>query len=302
MSPPRYIRPGRTWLVTRRTTRRHFLLRPDRDGTSQAIYWYTTAVLAKKFGIVVHAVQVLSTHIHEVLTDPRGVLPLFVRERNRALANALKCHRGWSEEVFQRAPASYVELYGASATMKEIAYTIANCVEAGLVNSPTDWPGARSLVDDIDSRVIEVSRPTMYFDPKNAVWPEKAELRFALPEALIEAFGIAAKVTLRAYVDRVLEKARETARRLGKFGQSVARLMQIPFHKRASSFEPYRGRQPYFASGGDPLHARRALSERRAFLVSYRAALEKWRSGISRPVFPVGTWRWVHELLAERGA
>ena len=137
MSLPRQIRPGATWMITRRTTRRHFLLRPDRDGTAQQIYWYTTAILAKKFGVELHAVQVLSTHMHEVLTDVHGNLPAFLRERNRALANALKCHRKWPEEVFQRAAANCVELLGEDSVMKQIAYTIANCVDAGLVRSPS---------------------------------------------------------------------------------------------------------------------------------------------------------------------
>lgn len=297
MTPPRCIRPGRTWLVTRRTTRRHFLLRPDQDGTSQAIYWYTTAVIAKKFGIILHAVQVLSTHIHEVLTDPRGVLPLFVRERNRALANALKCHRKWPEEVFQRAPANYVEIFGASATLKEIAYTIANCVEAGLVPSPELWPGARTIVDDIGTRTIEVSRPAMYFDPKNSVWPEKAELRLELPRSLVDAFGSSAKAVLGAYVDRVVVRARTLTRFAGNLGQAIARLTKVPFEKRASSYESFGQRQPYFAAGGDPLQTHRAIVERRAFLDSYRAALERWRAGNSRPAFPEGAWRWARELL-----
>src|SRR4029079_16235741 len=124
MTIPRCIRPGRTWLITRRTTRRYFLLRPAADGTMQGIYWYATAVMAAKFGIELHAVQVLSTHIHEVLTDVRGTLSAFLRERNRLFANAMKCHRQWPEEVFQRAPTSCVELYGPEAVTKEIGYTL----------------------------------------------------------------------------------------------------------------------------------------------------------------------------------
>src|SRR6187401_2428681 len=141
MTAPRCIRPGRTWFVTRRTTRRHFLLRPDADKTLQELYWYTTAVIAAERGIELHAVQMLSTHIHEVLTDTRGELPRFLQQRNRLFANAIKRHRHWPEEVFARAPASCVALYGVRAILKEIGYTLANCVEAGLVHHPDDWPG-----------------------------------------------------------------------------------------------------------------------------------------------------------------
>ncbi len=40
MTQPRRILPGRSWMITRRATRRHFLFRPDEDGTSQRLYWY----------------------------------------------------------------------------------------------------------------------------------------------------------------------------------------------------------------------------------------------------------------------
>src|SRR4051812_20366591 len=126
MTMPRCIQAGKTWFVTRRTTRRFFLLRPDADKTVQDLYWYITAVLAGELGVELHAVQVLSTHMHEVLTDTRGELPRFLQQRNRLFANAIKCHRNWPEEVFARRPASCLELYGSAAVLKEIAYTLAN--------------------------------------------------------------------------------------------------------------------------------------------------------------------------------
>ena len=84
MSNPRRIVPGTTYLVTRRTTRRYFLLTPDKRRILLAFYWYATAVLAAEFGIEIHAVQMLSNHLHEVLTDTRGRLPDFLSQRNRA--------------------------------------------------------------------------------------------------------------------------------------------------------------------------------------------------------------------------
>ena len=93
MSNPRRIVPGTTYLVTRRTTRRHFLMNPDKRRVLLAVYWYATALLAAEFGIEIHAVQVLSNHMHEVLTDTRGELPKFLSQRNRLMANAIKVLR-----------------------------------------------------------------------------------------------------------------------------------------------------------------------------------------------------------------
>jgi putative transposase len=303
MTQPRCIRPGRTTTVTRRTTRRHFLLRPDPDGRAQQIYWYTTAVMAAKFGILLHAVQVLSTHMHEVLTDPNGVLPNFVRERNRLLANALKVHRGWPEEVFQRAPASYVELYGPDAVLKQIGYTLANCVEAGLVDHPDQWPGVTVSVDDIGSKVIEVERPPVYFDPENPQWPERVTLRIEMPQVLEEAYGPNALEMLRLAVAEAVGRARSIARQAGhRISTSAARLMAVPFARRARSFEPFGKRNPTFATGGNPTWRRVALDERRVFRQLYRRALDAVRKGVEHIPFPAGTWRWARELLSLRMA
>jgi len=297
MTQPRCIRAGRTWMTTRRATRRHFLFRPDRDGMCQRIYWYTTAVIAAKFGIELHAVQMLSTHLHEVLTDIFGKLPAFVRERNRLFANALKCHRGWPEEVFQRAQPSYVELHGPDAIAKQIAYTLANCVEAGLVSSPEQWPGVTVQVDDIGRLVVEVERPPMYFDPENPAWPERVTIPITMPAALTAAYGERAREVLRAVVRAAVEHARALARRAGRFVGPVAKLFSVPFTRRSSTFEPFGGRDPTFAAAGNRECARAALTERRAFIALYRKALAALRAGAQHVPFPPGTWRWVHELL-----
>ncbi len=297
MSSPRHIVSGRIWFLTRRTVGRHFLLRPDANGISQQIYWYTTAVLAEKFGIVVHAVQVLSTHIHEVVTDTHGNLPAFLRERNRALANALKCHRGWPEEVFQRASASCVELYGTRAVASKIAYTIANCVEAGLVERPEDWPGVTSLVRDIGTRAFRVARPAAYFDPNNPVWPDHAEITMQMPEPLTAAYGARALRILEKIVEGAIQRARILAKKLRGFVASIRNIVSVSPTRRSSSYEKFGEREPHFAAGGDFEEAIRAKTERRTFLSAYREALRSWRTGEARPDFPAGTWRWVRELL-----
>ena len=298
MTTPRCIRPGRTWFVTRRTTRRHFLLRPDADQTVQQIYWYTTAVIAAECGIELHAVQMLSTHMHEVLTDVRGELPRFLQQRNRLLANAIKSHRDWPEEVFARAPTNCVALYGVAAILKEIGYTLANCVEAGLVQHPSEWPGVTVSVNDIGQRVIRVARPDAYFDPDSARWPEVAELRIAMPKPLLEHYldPMGARSVLRSAVDSAIRLARAAAKAAGRVVQGAARLTRISHHHQARSFEPFGKRVPSFATGGDRAEAKTAKSERLAFLLLYRQAFERLRGGFRDVFFPDGTWRLHQEL------
>jgi putative transposase len=267
----------------------------------QSIYWYVTAVYAKKFGVRLHAAEVMSTHMHEVLTDVRGELPAFVRDRNRALANALKRHRGWNGEVFERAQASYVELYGAEAIAAKIGYTIANCVEAGCVQHPDQWPGVSVSVNDIGERVIRVKRPDVYFNASNPFWPEEAEIRIEMPEAIERAYGDNARATLRTVVEAAIVEARRLAKAAGRVVRDIRRLTSIPFTHRATTPEPMIGCNPTFATAGNREQLEVALLERSEFHASYRRAFEAFKAGLRDVPFPIGTWRWCRELGARAG-
>jgi hypothetical protein len=60
---------------------------------------------------------------------------------------------------------------------------------------------------------------------------------------------------------------------------------------RAKTPEPATDRNPRFAVGRNQGNARhRAATALRAFHASYRAALERWRSGVRDAAFPAGTW------------
>lgn len=293
MTSPRCIRPGTTWLVTRRTTRRHFLLRPDRDGAFQNLYWYVTALLAPRFGIELHAVQVLCNHMHEVLTDTRGVLPRFLEQRNRLLANAIKCLHGWPEEVFARKETSCVALCGADAIEKEIIYTLSNCVSAGLVQSPEEWRGPTVSVDDIGKRVVRAHRPSVYFDAKNPGWPAQVQMEVTMPQLLVRTHGSVGRVRTR--LSRMLSEAVEAARlglrRAGRMVRGMRRVFATAHTVRASAWEKYGRRYPHFAAAGNAQEAGQAVRERRTFLQKYREAFRAFQDGVREVLFPLGTWR-----------
>ena len=302
MTTPRCIRAGTTWFVTRRTTRRYFLLRPDEDRTLQRLYLYTTAVAAEETGIELHAVQMLSTHIHEVLTDTRGELPRFLQRRNRLFANAIKCHRRWPEEVFARSPTNCVALYGAAAVEREIGYTLANCVEAGLVARPEDWPGVTITKEGLGRALIRVARPSAYFDPNNPRWPAEAVLRVTLPEVLVKTYGSQtdARSALTRAVDAAVALAREAAAKAGRCVGALIDLLRVPFDRRATSSEPFGNRVPTFATAGVPDAVRHARHDRATFLSKYRNALEALRRKEQGAMFPYGAWRVCQEFGAAR--
>ena len=102
MTRPRIVEAAATLALSRRTTRRHFLLHPDEARQMEQMYWYCLAYAAKLHGVLVHAACLMSTHSHEVITDVRGNYPLFLQTLHRNLALCTKAYRGWPAEVFDK--------------------------------------------------------------------------------------------------------------------------------------------------------------------------------------------------------
>ena len=297
MSAPRCIKPETTWFLTRRTTNGLHLLRPDQDRTLQTLYLYITAVLCSELGIMLHAVQVLSNHFHEVVTDTRGVLPKFLQERNRLFALGIQVHRNWKEPVFSRTTPSCIELPTKEAVLDKIGYTLANCVAAGLARSPGEWDGVTVTADDIGKTVIEVARPKFFFDPKNPRWPETAKIAFTVPPIIAAAHDTIslARSVIRDAIEHAVRSAREEAAKQGFENRGPSKVCESDVFARTEAPTGGGGGRT-FASVGDKATASRAIAERRAFRLSYRAALERVREGRAPFVFPFGTWRYCREL------
>jgi REP element-mobilizing transposase RayT len=296
MTAPRDIRQAVTWLVTRRATRRHHLFTPDALGVVEQAYWFVTAVFAKEFGIQVHMVQVLSNHMHEVLTDTRGLLSTFIERRNRVFANILKVHLGWPEEVMSKTAASYVELATPEAVVNAMAYVPNNCVAAGLVRTPRRWPGVKVLIDEVGRRVVRVKRPELYLDPSNPQWPDEVTISIEMPPTLEQAFTShdACRETMQARLDQLVRKAHADNLREGRGYMGAKRVLKSPHTRRASSYEPFGSRNPTFAVAGNREAARAMILRRRAFHSAYRLAWQRWRRGERDVVFPYGTWKMLH--------
>ena len=174
MTQPRQIIPGKTVLITRRTLRRYFLLRPDRK--TNDIFKYLIAVMANKFGMVCHALCVMSSHSHIVLTDTRGELPNSLCELDRLLAFSMKVHRKWEGLLRDHESTSAVHLQTPESIIEKIAYLIANPTEVGAVYHAKDWPGLNTTISDLGKAKWEAKRPDVYFDQTNEEWPDTARV------------------------------------------------------------------------------------------------------------------------------
>lgn len=291
MTRRRIIEPGTTWALSRRTTRRYFLLNPDQARELERCYWYCLGLAAQHFGLVVHAACLMSTHSHEVVTDVRGELPRFVQEFHRLLALTTKALRGWPGEVFDKRGTAQHALLTPEATLEALGYLIANPVEGGAVRYAKDWPGAHTLPRDIGARVVKVERPPHYFDPENTCWPEVIQLPLEMPTDLELEYGIA--LVQERLADRVKareHRAWETSKRTGIAFVGARRVLRQHHTKRAGSYESFRSLNPQFAARGNKDVATRAVQRIRAFNAQYDRALAAWTSGNRSLHFPEGTW------------
>jgi REP-associated tyrosine transposase len=296
MSQPRQIIPGSTYLLTRRALRRHLLFRPDAPITQ--LITYALAVSARRFGVEVHALCAMSTHVHIVVTDVKGVLPSFLRNFHRLVALGVKVLRAWEGPVWGHEATSVVRLATREAVLAKMVYTLVNPVAAGLVARAQDWPGAKVRVADIGRGVLRAARPGFYFDPANPAWPDVADLRITLPPGIEAWKAKAFRRQVAAEVAREEAKARAERSSRGAPVPGAARVLEVSPFDRASSLEAFGERNPTFAVGRGNMDAWRcAAGALRAFRSAYRSALDRWRTGLRSVVFPAGTW-WMRVLHA----
>jgi putative transposase len=285
MSLPRRVLPNTTYLVTRRCLGRRFLLSPD-DPLNN-LFIYCLGLAAKKHGVEVHAVSVMSNHYHLVLTDPEGVLPDFMGWLNRQLAMCIKRLRGWEEVVWEpNVPYSAVVLSGSAEVLDKVAYVLLNPVSAGLVRSPERWPGALSTLGVLRRATMAAKRPAVWF--KDTA-PEQVTLTFLLPPGFTGRAGYLA--TLEALLTGRLAEVRAELRRQGRSFLGRNRVRKTKVTDQPVTKKPRFGLNPTFSALTRPawLAAVRTL---RAFRKAYRVAYEAWRGGARDVEFPLGTW-WV---------
>jgi putative transposase len=287
MSQARPIRPGATYLITRRTERRHCLLRPDR--LMNAFIRYAFVVSADRHGIMLHAFCAMSTHVHYVITDPLGSLPRFLTMFHRLVALGVKTIRNWEGAVWDRSQTSVVELCTRQAIVEKIAYTLANPVEAGLVWRAFKWPGVKTRVNNIGNRKLKAKRPARCFSAKNPKWPRNIQLDISLPPSIAAIDAQAFRANVRKELAK-LEKAAHAETPMHKV-LGAERATKVSPESRITSYEPIRQLNPTFAVGrGNALAFDIAKTALKEFRSAYRSALNKWRAGDRSVVFPKGTY------------
>ena len=152
MTLPRKIEKNGVYLLTRRCTERKFLLTPSK--TVNQCYLYCLAYAARKTGVLLHAVCVMSTHHHLVVSDPNGRLPEFTACLHRLIANCIKRVYRKTENFWSNRQPSQVVLVGDEDVFDKMVYVLCNSVQAFLVDKSEKWPGVCTKASDVKGTVI----------------------------------------------------------------------------------------------------------------------------------------------------
>src|SRR5690554_4138067 len=282
MTRPRRHLAGQVVSITRRCLEGRFFMRPD--GTMNAIAAYAFARAAQLNGVKIHAIVVMSNHVHIVLTDVKARRSAFMRDAMSLISRARNWDLGRPENFWGRGSYCETVLLERDAQERKLLYTILNPVKADLVERVEEWPGFMILPRDW-GKTMKVPKPDTFFGPDLPdiieLTPERpAGYDSMSPEELIAHF---------AGLIREGEDELGSARRLKKKRVlGVKRVLKTNPLSRPSKPLPRRKLRPRFASKVPEILIA-AIARERAFQIAYRRERERWLKGKKGVVFPCGT-------------
>jgi len=136
---PRCQLPGTTYAITLRCLEGRPLLRPDTETNHCVEFWLADAQRQAP-GVRVHSIDVMSNHMHLMVTDDHARLARFMGHFAGNLARDVNRLRGRRGPVFERRYAA-APVIDDQARVERMVYTLANPTRAGLVPSHRHWPG-----------------------------------------------------------------------------------------------------------------------------------------------------------------
>jgi len=271
-------------MVVRRCTQRKFLLKPTKKN-NQA-FRFCAAVAAKTAKVQLLWIKVMSNHHHTGVHDPHGNIAIFIRELHRLVAKHHNASYGRFENFWASTQTSLIRLEDPDAVMDKLIYSLANAVQADLVDRAAQWPGVVTLPDDLCSTTT-VERPKLYFRDEGG-FAETVELRFHKPPGFEDLTDEAFRYEVRRRLRQAEHVARE--RRVRKRRKVVGRrTVRGQHHEDTPTTWAKRFRLKPRVATKDKWRRIEALARLEGFIESYRDALQEWRAGNRRAVFPYGT-------------
>lgn len=205
MSVARPVYKNACLMITKRVRNREYRLHPDEK--TDAIIRYVVAVVAQRTGVRLSCIMVMSNHWHICLFDPEGRVCEFTRDCHAFIARAVNATHGDFEGFWSTEQTSHVACVEPGDFVAKIAYSMANPVEALLLEHGDEWPGVRMAWPAAPQTV---TRPEKFFrgPEKGGEWPDTAVLVMSPPPGYDES----STEEVAALVNRAIEKREEAIR------------------------------------------------------------------------------------------
>lgn len=289
VTQPRQIVPGEVYFLTRRASRREYLLRPDSE--TNAVFDYCLAEAAARFGIGLIAWKAMSNHYHAVVHDPNGRLPAFLEHFHKMVAKVMNARWDRSENFWSSEETCVTRLVSNNDIFEKVLYVLCNAVAADLVDRVHDWPGSSSL-GYFGGKVTKHRRPKFYFRDDGAM-PKVVSLRATLPSRITKNESTASwwqrvRKGLAAREETLRERRMKEKRRvLGRKAAMRVAHTDAPKTDKAATKGKLR---PHIACK-DKERRILELEALQAFRATYAEARQSWAKGDRRALFPFGTYR-----------
>ena len=309
VTAPRQIEPSMTFFVTVRAVSRSHRFVP-KPAVVESLDFVLKATAAKYQGkIALHEYEFLSNHFHLLGTDLDGCLPDFMRDLNALLSkqlNALRGTRGTNIEKDYNLVV--VNITTGDKAIEHAVYTLANAVEAHLVERTPEWKAPNSYA-------LEYGEPVLAKRPETGLWSGKVahaqrsaskrskraayagksnvpkQVRFELvrPPVRRDLSDKALRKHIRAEVTKVEDALVERRKHEGRQVAGWNRVVAKRYSDIAPKSEEFFGVRPTF-SADDADSCAEARRHRARFLAGYRDALRAFLAGVKDVLFPFGTW------------
>ena len=249
---------------------------------------YIVAVIARRTGILLHAIMVMSNHYHIVLTDPEGRVCEFTRDCHAFIARALNAEYGDFESLWSSQQTSHVTCIEPDDVIDKIAYSMANPVKAGLVEHGDQWPGIRHCWP---TQAMVVHRTGKFFANANEeTWPETVVLEFARPPGHDELCDDGFAAMIGEAVEVREEQSRQEVYGEGRGFLGAAKVLRQSRYQTPTTREEHFKISPRVACRNKWLRIER-LARDRVWLDAYNKARRRWSAGDHTVEFPHGTYK-----------
>jgi putative transposase len=259
------------------------LLRPSR--LTNHIVEYCLATAAEDTGVVLHAACFMSNHWHGVVTDPEARLPEFLERFHRLVAKAQNASLGRWENFWSSHKTSVVLLVDDQDVLDKMAYTLANPTIAGLVRSPSEWPG---VIASPCTKPRVIGMPDVYFDQDGEL-EDEVLLRFERPKVFLGLRDDEFAIKLSECVAQRVRDARDEMGRRGLQFIGTNAVLRQPFWESPKTTAQHRNPSPRIAAKSSPARIK-AIERLLSFMRSYRDAWLLRRAGDHSVCFPPGTY------------